>query len=310
MLVVLLGVGALVIDVGALYAERRQLQNGADAAALAVAADCAEGDCLDETAHRRDVRRRERQRRRRQRRRGVRLRARPGRPARRPPPGTAGATGWVQVTTSTHNPANSNPTQVKFVLAPVLDAANVGGTVARLGGRRLGTRRRGDHASRSRSRCASSSTSAARSTASTFPDQARTTSTSHETGPDGLHTDCRGQPLGAEPSRWLRLAGLRRTARPPSTSAAGSAATPGTICPSDCDLTTWQNAEVLIPSTTRHDTHGSRQQRRVPHRRASSDSRCSVTSSATTDLEHAWNTASARTRRVTAVAASTASSPG
>ena len=47
MLVVLLGIGALVIDVGALYAERRQLQNGADAAALAVAADCAEGDCLN-----------------------------------------------------------------------------------------------------------------------------------------------------------------------------------------------------------------------------------------------------------------------
>ena len=38
------------IDVGALYAERRQLQNGADAAALAVAEDCAEGDCLDEMA--------------------------------------------------------------------------------------------------------------------------------------------------------------------------------------------------------------------------------------------------------------------
>ena len=46
-----------------------------------------------------------------------------------PPPGTAGTTNWVQVTTSTHNPANSNPTQVKFLLAPVLDAANVGRTV-------------------------------------------------------------------------------------------------------------------------------------------------------------------------------------
>ena len=45
MLVVLLGIGALVIDVGALYAERRELQNGADAAALAVATDCAEGNC-------------------------------------------------------------------------------------------------------------------------------------------------------------------------------------------------------------------------------------------------------------------------
>lgn len=35
--VVLLGCGALVLDFGALYAEKRQLQNGADAAALAVA---------------------------------------------------------------------------------------------------------------------------------------------------------------------------------------------------------------------------------------------------------------------------------
>ena len=37
---VLFGLGALTMDVGALYAERRQLQNGADASALAVAATC------------------------------------------------------------------------------------------------------------------------------------------------------------------------------------------------------------------------------------------------------------------------------
>jgi Flp pilus assembly protein TadG len=49
MMVVLLGMGALVVDVGQLYAERRELQNGADAAALAVAQDCAGGDCRDET---------------------------------------------------------------------------------------------------------------------------------------------------------------------------------------------------------------------------------------------------------------------
>jgi hypothetical protein len=47
-MVVLLGMGALVIDVGQLYAEKRELQNGADAAALAVAQDCAGGDCLQE----------------------------------------------------------------------------------------------------------------------------------------------------------------------------------------------------------------------------------------------------------------------
>lgn len=43
--VVLFGFGALVIDVGALYYERRQLQVGADAAALAIAQACAGGSC-------------------------------------------------------------------------------------------------------------------------------------------------------------------------------------------------------------------------------------------------------------------------
>ncbi len=43
--VALFGFGALVIDVGALYAERRELQNGADAGAFAVAQACAGGDC-------------------------------------------------------------------------------------------------------------------------------------------------------------------------------------------------------------------------------------------------------------------------
>ena len=37
----LLGMGALVVDTGQLYGERAQLQNGADAAALALAQDCA-----------------------------------------------------------------------------------------------------------------------------------------------------------------------------------------------------------------------------------------------------------------------------
>jgi Flp pilus assembly protein TadG len=44
---VLLGIGALVIDIGRLYVERRELQNGADAAALAVAQDCSAGNCGD-----------------------------------------------------------------------------------------------------------------------------------------------------------------------------------------------------------------------------------------------------------------------
>ncbi|ASN21117.1 Tad domain-containing protein [Arthrobacter sp. YN] len=45
MMVVLLGFAALAVDVGALYAEKAQLQNGADAAALAIATDCAGGSC-------------------------------------------------------------------------------------------------------------------------------------------------------------------------------------------------------------------------------------------------------------------------
>jgi len=42
---VLLGMGALVIDVGQIYQERAELQNGADAAALGVAKSCALGAC-------------------------------------------------------------------------------------------------------------------------------------------------------------------------------------------------------------------------------------------------------------------------
>ena len=50
LLTVLLACGAIVIDLGFLYVERRPLQNGADAAALAVAQDCAMGNCFDEWA--------------------------------------------------------------------------------------------------------------------------------------------------------------------------------------------------------------------------------------------------------------------
>ena len=48
LLVPLIGFVAIAVDVGALYAERAQLQNGADAAALAIAQDCADdGVCGD-----------------------------------------------------------------------------------------------------------------------------------------------------------------------------------------------------------------------------------------------------------------------
>lgn len=42
-MVVLLGFAALAVDVSAMYAEKAQLQNGADATALAIAGDCAKG---------------------------------------------------------------------------------------------------------------------------------------------------------------------------------------------------------------------------------------------------------------------------
>ncbi len=41
LMVVLLGFAALAVDIGVLYAERTQLRNGADAAAIAIAQKCA-----------------------------------------------------------------------------------------------------------------------------------------------------------------------------------------------------------------------------------------------------------------------------
>lgn len=45
MAVALFGLGAIVVDVGMLYAERRELQGGADAASLSIAGECAAGTC-------------------------------------------------------------------------------------------------------------------------------------------------------------------------------------------------------------------------------------------------------------------------
>ncbi|MHA6694892.1 pilus assembly protein TadG-related protein [Homoserinimonas sp. A520] len=50
LIIPLIGFLAIALDVGALYAERAQLQNGADAAALAIAQDCSDGTCDDPTA--------------------------------------------------------------------------------------------------------------------------------------------------------------------------------------------------------------------------------------------------------------------
>lgn len=45
MMVVVLGFTALGVDAGAMWSDQKQLQNGADAAALAIAQACADGDC-------------------------------------------------------------------------------------------------------------------------------------------------------------------------------------------------------------------------------------------------------------------------
>ena len=45
LMVPLMGFAALAIDISALWAQKQQLQNGADAGALAIAQDCARGSC-------------------------------------------------------------------------------------------------------------------------------------------------------------------------------------------------------------------------------------------------------------------------
>jgi Putative Flp pilus-assembly TadE/G-like len=46
-MVVVMGFTALAVDVGSIYSDRQQLQNGADAAALAIAQSCVRGTCSD-----------------------------------------------------------------------------------------------------------------------------------------------------------------------------------------------------------------------------------------------------------------------
>lgn len=50
MMLVLIGAGAVAVDVGQIYAERAQLQNGADAGAMAVAKSCDPGPCTSSLA--------------------------------------------------------------------------------------------------------------------------------------------------------------------------------------------------------------------------------------------------------------------
>lgn len=50
MMLVLIGAGAMAVDVGQIYAERAQLQNGADSGAMAVARSCKPGPCTSSLA--------------------------------------------------------------------------------------------------------------------------------------------------------------------------------------------------------------------------------------------------------------------
>jgi Flp pilus assembly protein TadG len=127
LMVVLLGFAALAVDVSALHAERRELQNGADAAALAIAQDCAgtagcdpsvaaryaDANTGDGAAAVEDV-----------------CGAGPGLVACATPPtagAAAGAAGWVSVGTRTRTAATGGATdQVPFRLAPALRLVSAG----------------------------------------------------------------------------------------------------------------------------------------------------------------------------------------
>jgi hypothetical protein len=124
MLVVLVGVGALTVDLGALHVERQRLRTGAEAAALAVARDCVGGDCGPATqtatawAPRNDpdgamavtevcgV--------------GPRLAPCPADVI--PPAGARNAAGWVHVETRTATPDGGD--RVNLRLAPLIDAVS------------------------------------------------------------------------------------------------------------------------------------------------------------------------------------------
>jgi Flp pilus assembly protein TadG len=118
---VLVGFGALVVDVGRMYVEERQLQNGADAAALAAATLCADGRCAQamsaaaalSNANSTDGAS------------GVELcgRGAPGiAPCASDPPGVADSMAYVTARTTTNDPSNEDPSRLDLVLAPVLGA--------------------------------------------------------------------------------------------------------------------------------------------------------------------------------------------
>ena len=128
MAVAMVGMGALVVDVGALWSERRQLQNGADAAALSVATECAFSTCTGTSAlavqyanfnaedSRSDLE--------------LLCGVGPGLSAcPSPPPGTGSTiANYVHVKTNTKTAGGGD--LIDFLLAPVLDSANTGKSVS------------------------------------------------------------------------------------------------------------------------------------------------------------------------------------
>jgi hypothetical protein len=122
MLTVIVGFGAITVDVGRMYVEKRELQNGADAAALGVAAECADGVCTGVVAIAQDlVDRNAKDGRSR-----VSLCGRgiPGVPACPvAPPGIGATTSYVRATAQTHDPTNDDPDRLNMFLRPLLDAA-------------------------------------------------------------------------------------------------------------------------------------------------------------------------------------------
>jgi Flp pilus assembly protein TadG len=116
---VLLGFGALIVDVGRMYVEERELQNGADAAALAAATLCADGRCAQAgnvavtltNANSADGAS------------AVELcgRGAPGiAPCASDPPGLSSTMSYVTARTTTVDPSNGDPSRLDLLLAPVL----------------------------------------------------------------------------------------------------------------------------------------------------------------------------------------------
>jgi Putative Flp pilus-assembly TadE/G-like len=254
-LVALLGMGAMVVDVGALYAERRELQNGADAAALAVAKDCAEGDCdgtgeygpdeyatagefADQNANDGesdvplvcgddgDA---------------VGLAACPEPPDDVPEE----ASGWVLVDTSTRT--EDDGTQIEYVLAPVLDAANVGKTVEARAIAAWGPANPPSTIPLIFSICEFNELGGSLDDGASFPLGEQIIGFHGVDADDPDVIGCNGSPSGLNlPGGfgWLADDGACRSEIDQDRWIDNGT---GNSVPQGCDLTEWQNAEVLLP---------------------------------------------------------------